>query len=445
MQMRRASSRISKLLAAALAIAAFASPVAANAVASFSSWSQVASAAAWKGIACSTNCETSYAPVSGGSIWKSNDGGATWTELTSSGSRSWSAVATSGDATVVYATVSNGGVYKSSDSGASWNLLSGASTRDWRSIATNLSGSVVAAGAASGSIWSSIDGGSNWVQQSSAGTTLTWTSIDLTDDGATIVASAGTSGLWRGTGTAGSWTWSSVTLGKTSQDSYQMNSQNWYSVITDSTGTKIAATAGDLYFSNDSGATWKHVTSGNYYWISLSGSSDLKRMIMVSGDGANSTCVPHQITTSDYVSFTESTIGTVWVPYRGVAVAKDNSRAIAVTASSYIYRTGDSHTPAIQTTTTLTIAGDARVLTKRSNINLTAAVSAPGKVTFYANGKRVANCIALLSSTSAICAFRPASTGSIRLRAELKPTSSTNLPSNSVEIQASVVNRKNTR
>ena len=414
--------------------------------ASFATWTQVGTTGSWKSVTCSTNCETSYAAISSGLISKSIDGGATWSSLANSGSRAWTAVATSGDGSIVYATVSNGGIYKSVDGGSNWSVLTNASTRAWLSLATNLDGSIIAAGVTSGSIWSSIDGGASWVEQTSIGVTRTWTSLDLTDDGTTIVASGGSGGgIWRGTGTAGSWTWSNITTGKSATDSTSLTSQNWYSVVTDSTGTKIGATAGDLYFSNDSGATWKHVTSGNYYWISLSGSADLKTMIMVSGDGANNTCVPRLITTTDYSTFTASQVGTIWVPYSSVAVAKDASRAIASTASSYIYKAGDVYTPNMSTTTTLSIAGNVTSVEKRRSVNITATVSSPGRVTFYSNGKKIGNCIAVVATSTATCPFKASIVGALAIKATLRPSTAGYLSSTSTNLLIAAVNRTNLR
>ena len=417
-----------------------ATPTAASA-ATFASWSQTGSTAAWKGVTCSTNCETAYAPVSSGSIWKSIDGGTSWNELTGSGTQSWTSVATSGDGAVVFATVTAGGIYKSTDSGSSWSLLANAGTKNWISIATNLDGTIVVAGVNSGALWSSVDGGSNWSQQSSPGTNRSWNSIDLTDDGTTIVASGNTGGLWRGTGTPGSWTWSNIVSGKSATDSTNVSSQGWNSVVIDSTGTKIAATALDLFFSNDSGATWKHVTSGNYYWISLAGSSDLKKMIMVSADGANSNCRPHLITTSDYSTFTESYVGTVWVAYSSVAMAKDASRAIATTASSYIYRSGDLYTPSIATTTSLSTAGNVRQVEMRTSVTITATISAPGRVTFFANGKRIGNCISILGTSTATCSYKSSVIGFQWIKATLKPSTVGYVTSTSSELPLVTVKR----
>ena len=414
--------------------------------ATFTSWTQVATTNSWKAVACSTNCETSYAAITSGLISKSIDGGATWNSLANSGSRAWTAVATSGDGVTVYASVSNGNIYKSVDGGANWAVLTNASTRAWLSLATNLDGSIVAAGVTSGSIWSSINGGTSWVEQTSAGNTRTWVSIDLTDDGTTIVASGGSGGgIWRGTGTAGSWTWSNTTTGKSATDSTNLSGQNWYSVVTDSTGTKIGATAGDLYFSNDSGATWKHVTSGNYYWISLTGSADLKTMIMVSGDGANNTCVPRLITTTDYSTFTASQVGTIWVPYSAVVIAKDASRAITSTASSYLYRSGDSYVPNAATSTTLSIAGNVQSIQKGVAVTITATISVPGRVTFYANGKRIGGCISKLGTTSVTCSYKPSVTGALKFKAALRPTGGSDLPSTSSDLALSVVRRSGFR
>lgn len=79
---------------------------------------------------------------------------------------------------------------------------------------------------------------------------------------------------------------------------------------------------------------------------------------------------------------------------------------------------------------------------------LTASSSATGKVTFYANGRKIPGCISKVASGSApitvTCAWRPATSGAITVRAVLIPTDSS-LATASTQINLSVARRTNNR
>jgi hypothetical protein len=53
-------------------------------------------------------------------------------------------------------------------------------------------------------------------------------------------------------------------------------------------------------------------------------------------------------------------------------------------------------------------------------------VSAPGRVTFFANGKRIPGCISISTVTSAsitaTCSYKPAARGALQLSATLAPS-----------------------
>jgi hypothetical protein len=69
-----------------------------------------------------------------------------------------------------------------------------------------------------------------------------------------------------------------------------------------------------------------------------------------------------------------------------------------------------------------------------------------GRVTFYANGKRIAGCINLLStSLSASCSWKPSTRGALALTARLVPTNSAYLPSISNAASIKVMGRTNNR
>ncbi len=318
--------------------------------ATFTTWTQRASALSWTSVACSTNCEIAYGAVNGGKIYKSTDGGATWSSLTNSGTYSWRALATSGNGDIVYGAVSGGYIYKSVDGGQSWTTANGLTNRSWISLTTDSTGATIAGGVSSGSVWLSTDSASTWSEVTTIGTSKIWKGLTITPAGTVLVAGASTGEVWRGVLNSGSWTWTNITSGKTTSPLYggtaiNLSSLTWNSLAIDTTGNRIAAISNDLYFTSDGGATWKNITWGNYSWASVSGSSDLKTMMMLASNGCGSNCRPHIVTTSDYVTFNEVIVGTVGVPYSSGDFAQDASRAIAATSSSFIYTAGDTYVP----------------------------------------------------------------------------------------------------
>lgn len=320
--------------------------------ATFTTWTQRASALSWTSVACNSNCEVVYATVNAGQIYKSLDGGASWSALANSGTYSWKAITTSSSGDIVYAAATGGNIYKSTDAGQSWSNLGAAGSRSWISLKTDSTGSTIAGGVSAGSVWLSSNGGTSWSEVTAIGTSKVWKGLAIIPSGTVLVAAASNGEIWRGVLSSGSWAWTNITTGKTTSPLYGgttiiVSSLGWTSVAIDTTGEKIAAISNDLYFTSDSGASWKNITWGNYSWISISGSSDLKTMMMLASNGCGSNCRPHIVTTTNYTSFTDSIYGAVGVAYSSGEFAADASRAIAATASSYIYTAGDTYVPAL--------------------------------------------------------------------------------------------------
>lgn len=98
------------------------------------------------------------------------------------------------------------------------------------------------------------------------------------------------------------------------------------------------------------------------------------------------------------------------------------------------------------TTTSLAFAGNVTSIEKRKAIYLTATVTVAGKVTFFANGKRIAGCINKVAvSTTAACSVKASVMGKAIYTATYTPTSSSYLPSNSAPLAVTVVRRTGTR
>ncbi len=97
----------------------------------------------------------------------------------------------------------------------------------------------------------------------------------------------------------------------------------------------------------------------------------------------------------------------------------------------------------VETTTVLTITGNQNVLTYKTSIDLTATISASGRVTFFANGKRIPRCISLSATNSITCTYSPSVRGSVLLSASLSPSSNSYRSSRSDSIRVSVLSRTN--
>jgi hypothetical protein len=77
-----------------------------------------------------------YGAVDNNYIYKSTDGGETWTALTSAGSRNWRGVS-SHDGVTVYGAVDNNYIYKSTDGGETWTALTSAGSRRWFDVSSH--------------------------------------------------------------------------------------------------------------------------------------------------------------------------------------------------------------------------------------------------------------------------------------------------------------------
>jgi hypothetical protein len=180
---------------------------------------------------------------------------------------------------------------------------------------------------------------------------------------------------------------------------------------------------------------WVHFTSGNLSRSLLDGSGVIENF--VTGLSSNVWDVEYW---NSYLYISNNTY---------IARVKSDGTGLQ---SSWILSGGDrglaiGGTPA--SATTLASYSLAAAPVKGVTSTVTATFSAPGKVTFTANGKRIPNCVRIntnaTSPFSATCNWKPAIQGSQRISASIVPTSGVNLPLTSALGTTRVIARKTTR
>ena len=147
-----------------------------------------------------------------GDIYTSTDGGVTWTDRTTAGTRGWQSITSSADGTKLAATVdcgsvaspgycyTGGDIYTSTNSGATWTndtTGTGASGWFWGPITSSFDGTKLAA-ASQGDIngnnayvYTSTNSGATWTQRSPATNVyFDWNSITSSADGTKLAVAA---------------------------------------------------------------------------------------------------------------------------------------------------------------------------------------------------------------------------------------------------------------
>jgi hypothetical protein len=93
----------------------------------------------------------------------------------------------------------------------------------------------------------------------------------------------------------------------------------------------------------------------------------------------------------------------------------------------------------------LSAAGNISSVFKGISVVVTATVGTPGKIIFYANGKRIPGCIGRNALTSIDCSWKPPVQGSVRVTAVLVPTDTSVGISKSSDLLLTATRRTNQR
>jgi len=305
-------------------------------------WMSVASDATGTHLVAVTT-RSAFAPD--GNIWTSADAGMTWTNRTAgteaSGQR-WVSVASDSIGGHLVAvtgpadTSEGGDLWTSADAGMTWTKRVTVGAVEWpRGLASDATGTrlFVTAG---GDVWASTDSGLTWTDQT-AGTSVAgkiWGNLtsDATGDHLVVV----NGDIWT------SWdagqTWINRTQGT------PLSGLGWQEVASDSTGTRLVAVSqnslppdgvlcgsyGDIWVSEDSGATWINRTQGTaasgQYWQHVASDAGGANLVAASfGDLWRSADMG--------LTWTNETVGTPAEGWHWDALASDATGAHLVAVS----------------------------------------------------------------------------------------------------------------
>lgn len=213
-----------------------------------------------------------------GSIYKSINGGDTWTELTSAGTGSWNGIKCNSTGSIVVAAASVGYLYKSTDGGSTWSAMTGAGTPQWDSVFVSDDGLVIVGCAVPGNLQVSRNGGTTWSSITTIGLNRLWRGISGSSDGRVLFASSSGNSGRPALSTDYGVTWSAISIGSATV--------SWWNTSVSINGNKLltAQSDGYIYISQDEGTNWTQFTSSPgisaQTWEGLGMSPDGKTLIV---------------------------------------------------------------------------------------------------------------------------------------------------------------------
>jgi hypothetical protein len=374
----------------------------------------------WYKSAMSTDGSVIAAASNGGEVSTSRDGGTTWTSNGSIGrGLTWNCLAVSGDGNVIYAGAFGAGILKSTNQGQTFTTLTGTGFPGTgvalNGCTTNNDGSKFAFIAGGGGVYYSANGGTSATlirSRNLCGSTYEFLTVAMTNDGSKFATTCATNNTYVFVSSNGGTTWETTTATAATQSRELKASADGRVLIAtySSTAPKV---------STDWGATWSTIAGvGTSHAYGLSINSD--GSLIVLGQASSAGNLYYSMNRGS--SFTQAS-GLPVGYYSTAALSGDSTKllvgidgALLKTISvDLTFPTGNFASLGLNTTPSY-----------RGSVTLTATLATAGtdgKVTFFANGKRIPGCIKVSSSALvATCTWKPSSKGSVTLSATSFPT-----------------------
>lgn len=373
----------------------------------------------WYKSAMSTDGSVIAVASVGGEVSTSRDGGTTWTSNGSIGRNlNWNCLAVSGDGSVIFAGAYGARILKSTNGGQTFTTMTGTGIPSTgvavNGCSTNNDGSKFAFIAGGGGVYYSSNGGTSATLIRSR--TLCPSPYDLltvamTNDGSKFATTCATNNTYVFVSSNGGATWETTTATAATQSRELKASADGRVLIATYSGTAPKV-------STDWGATWSTIAGvGTSHAYGLSINSD--GSLIVLGQASSTGNLYYSMNRGS--SFTQAT-GLPVGYYSTAALSGDSTKlligvdgALLKTISvALTFPTGNFASLGLNTTPSY-----------RGSVTLTATLATAGtdgKVTFFANGKRIPGCIKVSSSALvATCTWKPSSKGSVTLSATSFP------------------------
>ena len=216
---------------------------------------------AWQRLASSSDGSRMIASVGNAAgdtrneIYISNNYGEDWTAtIPTTGYPGWQGVTSSADGSHLTAAAQGGCIYRSVNSGTTWESvtvsgLGACTTQNWRGAAASSDGQYLAVGLDAGNIYTSNDFGATWTARTASGN-QGWYNITSSSNGQYLAATTVNNNIWTSADFGVTWT----------QRKPVSASGTYYGIASDPSGQYLVATAaatpGEIYASNDYGASW---------------------------------------------------------------------------------------------------------------------------------------------------------------------------------------------
>ncbi len=427
-----AGKRISKVLAAVIVVATSVLFIPASSAAPSFSWTVPSALTGMAGYSAALSSDGSVMLIgeSTTGLYLSTDTGTTFNQVSSpnvTGTRY--AVAMSGDGNKMFAVnYDDSSVAYSLDRGATWSLNSNAVAMNAGAACMSSDGSTwMTGGLNNANAYVSTNNGTSWSVITSAGRG-SWRACALSSTGLKRYLLNYNNNLYVSNNSGTNW----------ATTTYWINTANCVAATDD--GSKVMQTnaIGDVYTSTTPLGGYNVIPAAYGGGGSFSGCS-------MSGDGAvmvvGLNSYGPRLSVDSGVTWATET-GITYGQWTSVVVSRDGKKIIALSKTAIGNFIG-TYTPPVAMTIG---AGAASVLTYRTINTITALPNYPGRVTFYANGKKIGNCVSVLTvNLMATCDYSPTIHGPVTITAKFVPTDGSKANVLTTLFRTAVVKRTNTR
>jgi hypothetical protein len=206
----------------------------------------------------------------------------------------------------------------------------------------------------------------------------------------------------------------------------------------------LIATAGSFaapFISRDWGATWFNAAGIGADYSSGVSISDNGEIILL-GKSTSTGVVYYSLDKGATFTLVP---GFAAGSYGAIAVSGDTSKALFGADGRHLRVMGISLTSTVLSFSSFDLSAPAAFKQQRTLTATIATAGADGKVTFFANGKKIAGCIKVQTvSLVATCSWKATTRGSVNLSATAYPADA-NIPPGSANLSVTVSNRSGLR